>query len=51
MYFDSHAHLDDPRFDADREEIFAVLAQQGPVMTVGCDLPSSEASVAADHRL
>ena len=50
MYFDSHAHLDDPRFDADREEIFAVLAQQGPVMNVGCDLPSSEASVALAHK-
>ena len=50
MYFDSHAHLDDPRFDADREEIFAALAQQGPVMNVGCDLPSSEASVALAHK-
>ncbi len=50
MYFDSHAHLDDPRFDVDREEIFAVLAQQGPVMNVGCDLPSSEASVALAHK-
>lgn len=50
MYFDSHAHLDDPRFDADREEIFAALARQGPVMNVGCDLPSSERSIALAQK-
>ena len=50
MYFDSHAHLDDPRFDADREEIFAALAEQGPVMNVGCDLSSSERSVALAQK-
>lgn len=50
MYFDSHAHLDDPRFDADREEIFAALAEQGPVMNVGCDLASSERSVALAQK-
>ena len=50
MYFDSHAHLDDPRFDADREEIFAALSKQGPVMKVGCDLPSSERSRALAQK-
>ena len=50
MYFDSHAHLDDPRFDADREEIFAALSKQGPVMNVGCDLPSSERSIALAQK-
>lgn len=50
MYFDSHAHLDDRRFDADRGEIFAALAKQGPVMNVGCDLPSSENSVELAHK-
>lgn len=50
MYFDSHAHLDDPRFDADRDEIFAALAEQGPVMNVGCDLASSERSVALAQK-
>lgn len=50
MYFDSHAHLDDPRFDADRDEIFAALAEQGPVMNVGSDLASSERSVALAQK-
>ena len=48
MYFDSHAHLDDRRFDEDRAEIFADLKSHGVglIMNVGCDLPSSERSVA-----
>ena len=48
MYFDSHAHLDDRRFDEDRAEIFADLKNHGVglIMNVGCDLPSSERSVA-----
>ena len=50
MYFDSHAHLDDPRFDTDRDEIFAALAEQGSVMNVGCDLASSERSVALAQK-
>ena len=52
MYFDSHAHLDDARFDGEREEIFATLADHGVglIMNVGCDLPSSEQSVALAER-
>ena len=48
MYFDSHAHLDDPRFDADRAELLNDLKNHdiGLIMNVGCDLPSSERSVA-----
>ena len=48
MYFDSHAHLDDRRFDDDRDEIFADLANHdvGLVMNIGCDLSSSLRSVA-----
>ena len=40
MFFDSHAHLDHRRFDADRDEIFADLKQHnvGYVMDVGCSL-------------
>ena len=51
MYFDSHAHLDDGRFDADRADIFSDLPQRGVglLMNVGCDLPSSERSVALAH--
>ena len=52
MYFDSHAHLDDARFDGDREEILSTLADHevGLIMNVGCDLPSSERSVALAER-
>lgn len=48
MYFDSHAHLDDSRFDTDRAQIIDELAQHdvGYVMNVGCDLASSRRSIA-----
>ncbi|MBR4308398.1 MAG: TatD family hydrolase [Oscillospiraceae bacterium] len=48
MYFDSHAHLDDRRFSEDRQEIFADLKATGfvGIMNVGCDLPSSQRSIA-----
>ena len=38
LLFDSHAHLDDPRFDADRDEVIKGLRDGGVgrVMTVGC---------------
>ena len=47
-YFDSHAHYDARRFREDRAE---VLAQMAPanirlIMNVGCDLASSETSIA-----
>jgi TatD DNase family protein len=47
--FDSHAHYDDPAFDADREELLArILPEAGVCNIVNCgaDLPSSEASIA-----
>lgn len=50
MYCDSHAHLDDRRFDADRDEIFKTLGDVGLIVNVGCDLPSSERSVALAER-
>ena len=48
MYFDSHAHLDDRRFSEDREQIFRELGDHGVhyIMNVGCDLPSSQRSIA-----
>lgn len=51
-YFDSHAHWDDARFDADRDAVLAALPQCGVtrVMNVGCDFKSSEASVALAER-
>lgn len=52
MYFDSHAHLDDVRFDGEREEILDSLKDNGVglVLNVGCDLASSERSVALAER-
>lgn len=43
MLFDTHAHLDDRRFDPDREALLARLPEQGIglLMNPGCDLPSS----------
>ena len=48
MYFDSHAHLDDRRFQEDREVIFQDLKNHGVtrIMNVGCNLGSSERSIA-----
>lgn len=41
--FDSHAHYNDGRFDADREELFAFLPQQGVrrILHMGCDYATS----------
>jgi TatD DNase family protein len=54
MFFESHAHYDDPRYDGDRDALLAALPGQGGlpghgvayVVNVGADLPSSAASVA-----
>ena len=52
MYFDSHAHLDDRRFDEDREIIIDDLKNHGVglIMNIGCDLPSSERSAELADR-
>ena len=44
MLFDTHAHLNDPAFDPDREELMAGLADKGIgyVMNAGCSLSSSK---------
>ena len=43
MLFDTHAHLDDRAFDADRAELLSTLPQHGLalVMNPGCSLASS----------
>ncbi len=43
MLFDTHAHLNDPAFDEDRESLLAGLREKGVglVMNVGCCLESS----------
>lgn len=45
MLFDTHAHLDDRAFDADRETLLGSLPEQGLalVMNPGCSLVSSRA--------
>ena len=47
MYFDTHAHYDDPRFDVDREELLAALPGRnvGLVVNCGSDIISSRASL------
>ena len=48
MLFDTHAHLDDSAFDADRAALLAALPGAGLsfVMNPGCSLASSRAAVA-----
>ena len=52
MFFDSHAHLDDARFAQDLDEILGNMASRDVrgMMNIGCDLPSSEASVRLAER-
>ena len=52
MLFDTHAHMDDRRFDPDREELFAAFPGQGIglVMNPGCSLESSRAAVELAQR-
>lgn len=47
MLFDSHAHLDDNRFDEDREAVLADMANSGVsyITNVGYDLDSSRRSL------
>ena len=46
MYFDTHAHYDDARFDGDREDVVAGLPGKGVGLVVDCgsDIPSSLAA-------
>lgn len=46
MLFDTHCHLNDERFDEDREQILDDMQAQGfmPCVVVGADMPSSESS-------
>ncbi len=48
MLFDTHAHMDDRAFDADREELLKALPESGIGLLVnpGCSLASSEAACA-----
>ena len=48
MLFDTHAHMDDRAFDADREALLAALPEKGIglLMNPGCSLASSRNAVA-----
>jgi len=50
--FDSHVHLDDPAFDADRDAVLARAraAGVGGMVTVGTDLTSSRAAIELSAR-
>lgn len=50
--FDTHAHYDSHKFDADRDEILSALPASGVerVVDPGCDLPSSRAAVDLARR-
>ncbi|MDR1061998.1 MAG: TatD family hydrolase [Clostridiales bacterium] len=52
MLFDTHAHYDDERFDADRDELLASLPGSGVgyVLNVGTDIASSETSAGLAGR-
>ena len=52
MLFDTHAHMDDRAFDADREALLASLADAGIglLMNPGCSLESSRNALALAER-
>lgn len=52
MIWDTHAHLDDPRYQEDFEKVLENMrqAQISRVTNVGYDLPSSERSLQLAHR-
>lgn len=47
MFFDSHAHYDDERFDIDRKEVFKLLKENSitKVVNIGADIPSSKSAI------
>ena len=52
MYFDTHAHYDDSRFDADRTELLSSMPAKGISLIVnpGSNLPSSGEAAALAER-
>jgi TatD DNase family protein len=53
MLIDTHVHLDDPRYDPDREAVFQRAQESGVdrFITIGCDLSTSYSAVqlATEH--
>ena len=52
MLIDTHTHLDDARYNDDRETVITRAREAGieAVVTIGCDLPTSQAAVALADR-
>ncbi|MHB9093755.1 MAG: TatD family hydrolase [Eubacteriales bacterium] len=52
MFFDSHAHLDDRKYDQDRHEMLMRAREQGVsnIINVGYDIPSSQRSAALAEK-
>ncbi len=53
MYFETHAHYDDARFDEDREELISSLfcmGNVGYIVNAGCDMKSSYAGVELSRK-
>ncbi len=52
MLFDTHAHMDDRAFDADRDELICGLPEKGValVMNPGCSLESSKNAIALAEK-
>ena len=52
MLFDTHAHYDDERFDADRDTLLASMPEHnvGLILNPGCDLETSRKAVSYAHR-
>lgn len=46
MLIDSHVHLDDPRYDQDRDQVFQRAHEAGieAFVTIGCDLSTSQSA-------
>ena len=52
LLFDTHAHYDSRKFDADRDAVLSALPGQDVALVVdpGCDLPSSQEALALAER-
>ena len=52
MYFDTHAHYDDEKFDEDRDELLSSMPENDVTLIVnpGSDLPSSKMAVELTKR-
>ena len=48
MLIDTHTHLDDARYESDREAMIARAREAGvdTMITIGCDLATSRSAVA-----